>query len=46
MKVVNPLFSDAEREQSDARSDGSHVSSPTRDKSSPQNEAEKKDARE
>ena len=46
MKVVNPLFSDAEREHSDARSDGSHISSPTPDKSSPQNETEKKDAHE
>jgi len=42
MKVVNPLFSDAEKEHSDARSDGSHISSPSRDKSPPQNEAEEK----
>eukprot|EP00794_Sanderia_malayensis_P015902 gene15902-17502_t len=36
MKVVNPLFSDTEREHSDARSDGSHVSSPSRGLSPPQ----------
>ena len=42
MKVVNPLFSDAEKEHSDARSDGSHVSSPTRDNSPPKNETEHK----
>lgn len=36
MKVINPLFSDAEKDHSDARSDDSHVSSPTRDISPPQ----------
>ncbi|XP_065067574.1 uncharacterized protein LOC135693116 [Rhopilema esculentum] len=38
MKVINPLFSDTEREHSDVRSDGSHVSSPTRELSPPKKE--------